>query len=220
MRPLESFELLPHIGATGLRFGMSRADVLAYATERNWFLREDSERGLRYGLQTAGPAVSFAADGGVAFIEFRADRDLELRYCGINVFDIAAKELLASIADHERKLGYTRDPYIEAPTKPLAGSTIFLGEIITLYEAAKQYDYWGKHTRLVFGAVSVGSRAYLAETHTPWEPPKPAPSDARRYRHAKFGLATLVAQKDDTLELLFDDGVTRKLNAKFVERSA
>ena len=39
---------------------------------------------------------------------------------------------------------------------------------------------------------------------------------SRRYRHSKFGDATLVGRTDDVLRLRFDDGVERVIKERFV----
>ncbi|WAS96421.1 hypothetical protein [Nannocystis punicea] len=57
------------------------------------------------------------------------------------------------------------------------------------------------------------------------KPAAPAPAEPERYTHPKFGAGTLIARTGSgdgaTLELRFDDGVTRKILARFLapERS-
>jgi hypothetical protein len=209
----EAYQLVPHLGVAGVRFGMPRGEVIARATARGWVLQHERPSSLVYGFESAGPAISFGSDG-VDHIEFAAAATTEVTYRGINVFDTPAPQLVKLNRANEQRLGYDdAPPYVEH------GLQLLRGEIITLYDAAKQYDYWGGHRRNVYFKIGIGSRGYYAAlVKQTWKPPRPSSVGAARYKHAKFGLATLVSLEEDTLELLFDDGVLRRLKSAFVER--
>lgn len=216
---MAAYELVPHQGAAPLKLGMSREEVLAVAEEREWRAPTISEQGdLHYGFRSAGPRVYFG-EAGVELIEFWSDAEIEVVYRGTSVFDTTARTLMTEISNHEKRLGYEpTEPWIEAPSKPLSGMVVFRGEIVVLARAAKQYDYRGKQKRPIFATVGVGSRKYLMGiTGSPWVPPTRLQTGGKRYRHGKLGTATLVSKQNDTLELLFDDGTTRRMKESFVE---
>lgn len=216
---MDAYELVPHLGVAPLKLGMSREEVISIADERGWGPGTSSPGGaLYYGYGAAGPRVHFG-ESGVELIEFCSDAEIEVMYRGTNVFDTAAKAVVAEISRHEERLGYEpAEPWHEAPSKPLSGMVVFRGEIVVASRAAKQYDHRGKQKRLVFATVGVGSPTYLlGATGSSWVPPTRLQKGGRRYRHGKLGLATLVGSENGTLELLFDNGITRRMKESFVE---
>jgi len=73
------------------------------------------------------------------------------RYEGVDVFDIAAPELFAKIAQKEKTGDHVYDP----------SEYVFRGQIISLWEADEQYDRRRGETRPIYGSFGVGNQVYL-----------------------------------------------------------
>jgi hypothetical protein len=89
--------------------------------------------------------------GRIQFIGLAGHPRVQCRYHGHDVFDTPAPELFALIAAHEKDEHRYR-----------SAEYLFPDQIITLYEAAEQYDRNGNGSRPIWGQVGEGTIEYLA----------------------------------------------------------
>lgn len=73
------------------------------------------------------------------------------RYEGVDVFDLAAPELFAMIARHDRSGEHTYEP----------NDYVFRGQIISVWEADEQHDRRRGETRPIYGSFGIGNEIYL-----------------------------------------------------------
>ena len=148
MAPHSEFELLPHVGAGSLRFGMSRAEVRAKLSALGFPL--DSEHlTLDHFCESAIRAEY--TDDSLSFIEFWCHERTVARYRGTDVFSVTAEDLFTMIAGFEGGGPHAYDPL----------EYLFPGQIIALWQADPQYDCRTRQSRVVWGTVGVGDARYL-----------------------------------------------------------
>jgi hypothetical protein len=205
---LTEFQLEPLRGAAPVRFGMSREEVEQKLEARGCPLHSREDTKLSFFKGTI--EVTFDAAGLAQLIEFRASADLFIRFGAINVFDTASREVAKAFGVRETT----------TKTIDLTGAKLYPGQILTLREAAKVNDHWGTGTRSIWGVVGIGSPSYFESVTGQAYVPPAKPSNAERFVHTKFGPASLVGKTgsgpEAVLELQFDDGITRRLKASFV----
>jgi hypothetical protein len=143
------FELIPHVGAGPLRFGMSRSDVRSTLHRLGFPLSGENET-LDYFCENS--ISTDYEDGSLSFIEFWCDERFLPLYRGTDVFSVTAQELFAAIA-----AGESGGPHVYDPLEYL-----FPEQIIALWAADSQYDGRTNQTRVVWGTVAVGDARYLA----------------------------------------------------------
>jgi hypothetical protein len=143
------FELIPHVGAGALRFGMSRSDVRSTLHRLGFPLSHENET-LDYFCENS--IRTEYTDGSLSFIEFSCDERFRPLYRGTDVFSLTAQELFAAIAEGESGGPHAYDPL----------EYVFPEQIIAVWEADSQYDHRTHQTRVVWGAVGVGDARYLA----------------------------------------------------------
>jgi hypothetical protein len=141
------FELLPHVGAGPLRFGMPRAEV------------RDTLSGLGFPLEDEIETLDHFCEGAIgaeykdstlSFIEFWCHERTLPRYRGTDLFAVTAQDLFTIIAGFEGG-SHAYDPL----------EYLFPAQIVTLWEASSQYDCRTRQTRIVWGTVGVGDTRYL-----------------------------------------------------------
>ncbi len=142
------FELVPHVGAGPLRFGMSRADVRT-TMSRLGFALDNELLTLDHFCESA--IHTEYADGSLSFIEFWCHERTVPRYRGTDVFSVTAEELFTIIAGFEDRGPHAYDP----------SEYLFPEQIISLWAADPQYDCRTRQTRIVWGTVAVGDARYL-----------------------------------------------------------
>lgn len=142
-------ELLPHLGAGPLRFGMPRAEVRSTLSGLGFPLSHENET-LDYFCENS--IRTEYTDGSASFIEFSGHALVVPRYRGSDVFSVTAEELFDAIAKGESAGTHAYDPL----------EYVFPEQIIALWEADPQYDLRGSYKRMVWGAVGVGDARYLA----------------------------------------------------------
>src|SRR5215218_7954230 len=131
-KPLQ-FEIVPHIGIGPVRLGMSQAEVDAVLAPLPGALPAISKsKEVRCYFQ-ASLQIDFGESGTAQFIGVSSNADLLCLYDGRDVFDLAAPELFALIASHERTQTHTYSPL----------EYTFPDQVVTLYEADEQYDRKG-----------------------------------------------------------------------------
>jgi len=139
------YEIEPHHGIGPVKLGMSRAEVkVLFGSENYCNTNGEIDFYLESSLQ-----IEFV-DNKADFIGVFYCPDHTVSYKGMNVFDTEAKKLFEFIAlgescNHE----YNTAEYL------------FPDQIISLWEADKQYDYIGSHKRLIRGQIGLGTQDYL-----------------------------------------------------------
>jgi hypothetical protein len=146
------FDIMPHVGIGPVALGATPEAVeAAVGTLERALPRFDKGRTTRCYFETA-LQVSFGISGLVEFIGVSDSMSLLCLYEGRDVFDLPGTALFALIASREQGGGHTYDP----------SEYLFPDQILTLYEAAEQYDRRGGGSRPVFGQVGVGNAEYLS----------------------------------------------------------
>jgi hypothetical protein len=141
-------ELLPHVGAGPLRFGMPRAAVRTTMSGLGFPL-DNEYLTLDHFCESAIRAEY--ADDSLSFIEFWCHERTVPRYRGTDVFSVTAEELFTIIAGFEAGGPHAYDPL----------EYLFPEQIIALWQADPQYDCRARQTRMVWGTVAVGDARYL-----------------------------------------------------------
>ncbi len=135
------FEISPHDGIGPVKLGMSSADVRNALGEDN--LSSSKERIEKYFDRAID--VEFI-DGCVSFIGVGFHQSYELSYKGINPFDVSALELFEIIAGHESST-HTYNEY----------EYRFPDQLITLWNAHRQYGKPGEEDRVIWAQIGIGS---------------------------------------------------------------
>ena len=91
-------------------------------------------------------------DGRVMFIGLTCSPAYVVRYRGIDAFDLPARELFAIVAAADNSGEHEFDPL----------EYCFPNQILTLWEAARQYDCRRRGSREVWGQVGLGNQVYAA----------------------------------------------------------
>ena len=142
------FEIQPHAGIGPIRLGAKRKDVRVALTNVGLPL-ESSDGSIDYFCE-ASIQVEFSKASTADFIGVARHESLLVTYKGVNVFDRKAKEIFDLIAEHDGSGKHKFDQY----------EYVFPKQIVTLWDAATQYD--PRNRRLVWGQVGVGNEAYLS----------------------------------------------------------
>lgn len=144
---LTSLVIHPHLRVGPVTLGASRCEVRQALAQLGINI-ESSRKSLDCFCE-ARIEVEYD-DGTVSFIGVGADVRVACMYEGTNLFDTSAQRAFELIAGNESGAHYfTRAEYV------------FPDQIITLYDADEQYDYWGDGLRKVFGQVGIGDSRYL-----------------------------------------------------------
>jgi hypothetical protein len=142
------FELLPHVGAGPLRFGMPRANVRTMMSGLGLPL-DNEHLTLDHFCESAIRAEY--KDDSLSFIEFWCHERTVARYRGTDVFSVTAENLFTLIAGFEGRGPHAYDP----------SEYVFPEQIIALWGADPQYDCRTRQGRIVWGTVAVGDARYL-----------------------------------------------------------
>jgi hypothetical protein len=204
------FELTPRRGMGPVLLGMSRDDVRAAMSSAGFpcLTPESTGKALDYFCANA-LQVEYDSNGAASFIGAACSESFLVTYFGLDVFDATAHTVFAAIAQRETA------PHAFTPLR-----YTFREQIVTLYEANKQYDHRGDRKRVVWGQIGCGSPSYLAaidgtaeRTRLWWEENGPwgkatagQPDDAFKsyqpsihvqvgdlLRHPKFGTGVVTA---------------------------
>lgn len=92
------------------------------------------------------------ADGRVMFIGVTCSPAYVVRYRGIDVFDVPARELFALVAEADNSGKHDFDPL----------EYCFPNQVFTLWAADRQYDCRRRGSREVWGQVGLGNQVYAA----------------------------------------------------------
>jgi hypothetical protein len=142
---MKTLEFVPKVGIGPVKLGMTREEV-AGAMLNEFGEKGVSARGLDFFIEN-GFQVEYI-EGTVSFIG-TSNLFMEgytVVHQGANLFDLDAASLRAYFAQFD--------------DLPKEGE-LFPGIIVTLWDADKQYDYVGDHSREVYGQVGVGDERYL-----------------------------------------------------------
>lgn len=145
--PLE-FELQPGVGAGSILLGMSRDAARSLLSSLGLSLAHTRGTHDSYGDAIK---IEYSRDDLSQFIEFSCSSAVRVRYRGVEVFSVAARELHDLIAREEsgpRRL-FNRH------------GAIFPEQMITLWDADTQYDCRTLESKEVWGAVGIGNGEYL-----------------------------------------------------------
>ncbi|MEL6703265.1 MAG: hypothetical protein AAFU38_10230 [Bacteroidota bacterium] len=145
---MQTFEIVPHHGIGPILLGMTPAEARAAMAPHGGL--QASHGDVDYFLTDNALQVEYEG-GQASFIGASHSRDVAFAFRGIDPFDTAARMLFRHIASFES--GAHRFDRAEYR---------FPDQIVTLWEADRQYDYRGGERRLVYAQVGVGSAAYLA----------------------------------------------------------
>jgi hypothetical protein len=152
MTTLLQFDIEPHVGIGPVRLGMSPTEVdSALARIAGAFPTFKKSEHVQCFFE-ASLQIEYGDSGAVQFIGVSSHPDLLCRYDGRDVFDLAAPDLFALIASHERSRNHTYSPL----------EYLFPDQVVTLYDADEQYDRKGNYSRPVFAEVGVGNAEYRA----------------------------------------------------------
>lgn len=142
------FEFRPHQGWGVIRFGASRQEVRE-AMLAAGFPLESAREELDYFCQSS-VQVEYA-EGRASYIGVAYFAGYEAQYRGQNVFDMTATEVFNLIASGETTAHrYARSSYF------------FPDQVMTLWDADRQYDRVGGEKRLVWAQVGIGNAEYAA----------------------------------------------------------
>jgi hypothetical protein len=142
---MQNFSIIPHTGIGPILLGMPQAKVREIMSALGMPLSSGDDYFCNNAIQ-----VEYT-DGTVSFIGVYSEPEsFEITYNGVNVFDTKSKELFALINKNEPKSqAYDED------------ECLFESQIITLYEADKQYDYYQNGKRAIYSQVGLGDARYL-----------------------------------------------------------
>ncbi len=143
-------ELEPLKGAGPIALGAPRETVRA-AIAAIGFPLEQSRDVLDYFCESS-IQTECDGDGRVMFIGLTCSEAFIVRYQGIDVFDVPARELFARIAKADNSGKHDFDPL----------EYCFPNQIITLWAADQQYDCRRKGSREIWGQVGLGNQVYAA----------------------------------------------------------
>ena len=142
---MKNFEIQPHIGVGPVKLGMSQEEVKVVLGDIFYC---GSDRSLDYYFSNS-LQIEFS-EGKADFIGASYSNLFTATYSGTNVFDLISKELFKIIeANESNKHSYNDNEYL------------FPNQIITLWDADKQYDYIGNQERIVWAQIGIGSNSYL-----------------------------------------------------------
>ncbi|MEM9999164.1 MAG: hypothetical protein AAF809_15780 [Bacteroidota bacterium] len=145
---METFEIIPHVGIGPLRLGMKPAEARTAMAPHGGV--QASHGTLDYFPSDNALQVEYT-DGRASFIGAAGSRDVRFDFRGVNPFDTPAQALFRHIASFEEGAHrFNRSEYL------------FPGQIVTLWEADRQYDHAGGQRRPVYAQIGIGSAVYLA----------------------------------------------------------
>ncbi|GGY36700.1 hypothetical protein [Pseudoduganella albidiflava] len=142
------FEFRPHHGWGPVALGASREEVREAMHAAGFPLRS-VRRELDY-YCTNSIQVEYT-EGRASFIGVSYSAEYDACYRGRHVFDMPAKELFKLIASGE-----------EAPHRFDISSYFFPDQVMTLWDADRQYDRIGGEKRVVWAQVGIGNADYAA----------------------------------------------------------
>ena len=144
------FEFVPHQGFGPIRLGSARSEAREALAALGFPLK--SAHGASDYFGESSIQLECGPDDRVWFIGVFSSRDFTAQIYGRDVFSLPARELfdLIAAADHSGPHQFTPTQY-RFPT-----------QIVTLWDAAKQYDEQGGYTRPVWEQVGIGNDAYAA----------------------------------------------------------
>ena len=143
-------QLTPHQGIGPILLGSSRTQARE-ALSNLGFLLESSRRSLDF-FCDASIQTECGPDGKIWFIGISACRQFTVLYKGQNIFSLSAPDLFTLIAASEKSAphAYTRVEYL------------FPDQLITLWDADRQYDRLGNETKPIWAQVGIGNSDYAA----------------------------------------------------------
>ena len=145
------FEIEPPHGVGPILFGMFRPDVAEIMSRIGGGAPKKKGRTTDCYFGNAF-RPSFNDQGLVEFIGVSSNPAHEFMFKGIDVFDVAADELMEHIRQFDQP-----DPELSKQ-----GNEYFFPQLIlSLWEADEQYDHKGGQERPMFGEVGVGTPGHL-----------------------------------------------------------
>lgn len=152
---IKTWKIEPSVGIGPVRLGMSRAEARAAMQADGW---QWDAKASRFNAQridyfdTSCPLkYELADDDSVMFIEVSSfDVPVRIEYLDQNIFELGARALFNRMAKAEGG----------AHVYAASGYT-FEKQILTLWDADRQYDHRGGQRRVVWSAVGLGNQAYL-----------------------------------------------------------
>jgi hypothetical protein len=112
----------------------------------------DSRESLDYFCDNA-LQVEYGEDARADFIGVSSSEHLLVTYFDIDVFDTLAEHVFAAIARRETSGVHEYDPL----------EYLFPQQIVTLWDAADQYDHRGGQQRVIWAQIGVGTERYLSD---------------------------------------------------------
>lgn len=142
-----TLEMVPGIGIAPIHFGMSRTEVRVALREHGIALcgeRDTSDYFCESSVQ-----VEYFETGSAEFVGVACHPEVRLLFKGLDVFSMDAKQSFQLFASGEHgSHRFVRTEYR------------FPVQIITLWDADRQYDHIGGQKRLTWGQIGLGSAAY------------------------------------------------------------
>jgi hypothetical protein len=143
-------ELVPLKGVGPIALGAPRQAARA-AIAAIGFPLEQSRDVLDYFCESS-IQTECDADGRVMFIGLTCSPAFVVRYQGIDVFDVPAREVFARVAAADDSGKHDFDPL----------EYRFPNQVVTLWAADRQYDCRRKGSREIWGQVGLGNDVYVA----------------------------------------------------------
>ncbi|MCP4360701.1 MAG: hypothetical protein GY796_22055 [Chloroflexi bacterium] len=142
-------ELTPGQGCLPIRLGILR-QFSRIEMENIGLPPADSHGSLDY-YHNNSIQIAFDDDDRSSFIGIATDKEIELLFRGHDLFKMPAREVFNIISKFEtdNSVEFNED------------GCIFPGQIITLWEADDQYDWYTDGTTETWGQIGVGSETYL-----------------------------------------------------------
>ena len=97
--------------------------------------------------------VEYGEDGHADFIGVSSDESLIVSFFGMDVFDTPAEQVFSAIAQRETAGMHAFDPL----------EYLFPQQIVTLWDAAAQYDHRGGQKRIIWAQIGLGTERYLSD---------------------------------------------------------
>ena len=133
-----------------MRLGMTRCQI-RQEMEATGLSLEFSRNKLDYYYESS-IQVESDENGCASFIGVASNQSIELIYKGCNLFALSAREVYDLISRHEGT----------APADYSDAGCLFPEQIISLWEADEQYDYYHGERTPAWGQIGVGNESYLA----------------------------------------------------------
>jgi len=140
----------PHVGIGPIKLGTMRSDVRSAMSGAGYGL--DVEKASVDYFCDSSIQVEYQEDGAASFIGVSSNADILLTCEGVDLFDTEAKKAFAFLADRDQSGDHQFSEF----------EYVFPSQIITLYDAAAQYDHRRRQTRPVWGQIGCGNQQYLS----------------------------------------------------------